>query len=182
MPTIFTHPAVVIAASPWFRRLPKHALVLGTICASLPDVDVLGFALRIPYGAMLGHRGFTHSIVFAAGLAALVTSALTRRATALVSRPATFLFFFLVTMSHGLLDAATNGGRGVGFFIPFSARRFFLPWQPIQVSPIGASRFALRGLPVVMSELRWVWAPALVVFVAGLLVRRMAAVKSGSDG
>src|SRR6267378_8050335 len=49
--------------------------------------------------------------------------------------PGLWRFFFLATASHGLLDAMTNGGLGVAFFAPFCDTRYFLPWQPIVVSP-----------------------------------------------
>ena len=40
----------------------------------LPDADVIGFRLGVPYGGMLGHRGLTHSLIFACmvGLAVAV--------------------------------------------------------------------------------------------------------------
>jgi len=52
-----------------------------------------------------------------------------------------WMYFFLATASHGLLDALTDGGLGVAFFAPFDNHRYFLPWRPIHVSPIGAGRF-----------------------------------------
>jgi inner membrane protein len=62
-----------------------------------------------------------------------------------------------VIASHGLLDAMTTGGLGVAFFAPFSAERYFFPWRPILVSPIGIERFlSPRGAAVLMSELQWV--------------------------
>jgi len=51
------------------------------------------------------------------------------------------MYFFLATASHGLLDAMTDGGLGVAFFVPFDKHRYFLPWTPIRVSPIGVGRF-----------------------------------------
>lgn len=56
-------------------------------------------------------------------------------------------------VSHAVLDALTDGGLGVMMFYPFSESRFFFPWQPLRVSPIGLQGF-LRGWgPVVLSEL-----------------------------
>ena len=52
-----------------------------------------------------------------------------------------FLFLFVSTLSHGLLDMLTNGGLGVALFVPMSNERYFFPWRPITVSPIGLSRF-----------------------------------------
>jgi inner membrane protein len=46
--------------------------MIGVACSILPDIDVLGFRLGIRYGDFWGHRGFTHSFLFAAILATLV--------------------------------------------------------------------------------------------------------------
>lgn len=77
------------------------------------------------------------------------------------------LFFHL----HGFFDAMTNGGLGVAFFAPFDNTRYFLPWQPIQVSPIGVANFFSEwGLSVIISEFLWIWLPALVLaFLFGKL-------------
>ena len=76
-------------------------------------------------------------------------------------------YFSVVTASHGLLDALTDGGRGIALLAPFSAERFYFPWRPIHVSPIGLRFFSARGLDVALSELQWVWVPcALAVGVA----------------
>jgi inner membrane protein len=66
---------------------------------------------------MLGHRGFTHSIVFAAALSALLTFTLLRNS--LGGNWLIFLFLFISTLSHSLLDMLTNGGLGVALFAPF---------------------------------------------------------------
>lgn len=149
MPTIFTHPAVALLR-PWFGDVPRRAVVAGIIGSILPDLDVAAFALGIPYEHPLGHRGFTHSILFA--LLYAVAAALLLR----VRVP----FLFLCTVSHTLLDALTDGGLGVAFFSPFSNARYFFPWTPIRVSPIGAGFFSPRGLETLGSELVWIWAPA----------------------
>ena len=82
------------------------------------------------------------------------------------------IYFSFVTASHGLLDGLTDGGLGVALFAPFSADRFFLPWRPIQVSPIGPSFFSARGLDVLISEAQWVWVPCLVVAGAVWVARK----------
>jgi inner membrane protein len=66
----------------------------------------------------------------------------------------------------------TNGGKGVGFFIPFSNRRFFYPFRPIRVSPIGAEHFAAKAGAVLASELCWVWLPLALVGGLGMISRR----------
>jgi inner membrane protein len=82
-----------------------------------------------------------------------------------------FWVFFLVWTSHGILDALTNGGRGVAFFSPFSSKRYFFPWTPIQVSPMSVrSFFNFRGWSVLKSEFVWIWLPGLfLVFLSGMI-------------
>jgi inner membrane protein len=161
VPTIFTHPAAPLGLAPWFRRLPRSLVVLAALASAIPDVDVLAFHYHIPYDSPLGHRGFTHSLPFALTLALLL--ALPYRA----NFARAFTFLAIAIASHGLLDAMTNGGKGVGFFIPFSTKRYFLPWRPIRVSPIGATNFAAKAGVVLQSELLWVWLPSAVIAIAG---------------
>jgi inner membrane protein len=88
-----------------------------------------------------------------------------------ISRLSLWLYFFLATASHGLLDAMTNGGLGIAFFSPFDNRRYFLPWRPVHVAPIGIGRFfTVRGLDVLQSEFAWIWIPAaLLAFCVWML-------------
>ncbi len=97
----------------------------------IPDVDVIGFQFGIRYGDFWGHRGFTHSLVFAAILATVAIAVGFYGETQGVNRAVLWVYFFLATASHGLLDAMTNGGLGVAFFSPFDNRRYFLPWRPM---------------------------------------------------
>jgi inner membrane protein len=70
----------------------------------------------------------------------------------------------LSAASHGALDALTNGGLGIALLSPFSNERFFSPWRPILVSPISVSGFLTgRAVPILASELVFVWLPALVL-------------------
>ena len=86
----------------------------------------------------------------------------------------TFAFLFVCTMSHGVLDAMTNGGLGVAFFAPFHNERYFFPWTPIRVSPIGVGFFSARGLATLRSELLWVWGPCVIAAILGRVVSRRA--------
>ena len=49
------------------------------IVAILPDADVIAFSLDIPYSHPLGHRGFSHSLLFALIVSLLVGLAVFRR-------------------------------------------------------------------------------------------------------
>jgi inner membrane protein len=150
--------------------------VVGALCSVIPDLDVIGFRFGVRYGDFWGHRGFTHSLVFSALLASAVVILGFRSGLPALSRIALWTYFFLATASHGLLDAMTDGGLGVAFFSPFDNHRYFLPWTPIRVSPIGAGRFfTRRGLEVLQSELLWIWLPAALLALSVWLIRRRAA-------
>jgi inner membrane protein len=176
MPSIVSHPAVPLALAPLLPgelRSPSLILV-GTVCAVLPDLDVVGFRFGIPYGHVLGHRGLSHSIAFALWLSACLAWLLPIEApTAQAPRLITCGFLFLSTLSHGILDALTSGGLGVAFFAPFDNSRYFFPWRPIRVSPISVSRFfSATGVHVLRSELQWIWIPAALVAVFLIFLRR----------
>jgi inner membrane protein len=47
----------------------------------------------------------------------------------------------------------TDGGLGVALLWPFTMRRYFLPWRPIPVAPIGMAFFSVPGLRVAAVEL-----------------------------
>lgn len=146
------------------RRWP--ILLAGAACAVLPDADVAGFAVGVSYGDLLGHRGLSHSLFFAAALAGLVTLVLGWRWR-------TYLYLFAATASHAVLDAFTDGGLGVAFFAPFSNQRFFFPVHPIAVAPISPRRFfGERGLAVLGSEALWIGLPALALFALAAVLRR----------
>lgn len=171
MPSIFTHPAAPLALSFFLPRAVAHRglILAGVACAVIPDLDVIAFHFGIRGGAW-GHRGFTHSIVFAVVLAAIVTFAFFRKRKG--KHAAVFVFLFLATLSHPLLDMLTTGGYGVSLFFPFSYERVEFPWTPIEVSPIGFRFFSDRGLHVILSELTWVWLPAAVVALIAYTARR----------
>jgi inner membrane protein len=167
MASAFTH--AFFAASLGTVMVPSRWKVVaaGALCAVIPDADVIAFAAGIPYAAMLGHRGLSHSLAFAAGLALLLTYAWKRpgrvpensmeAASEEPSAERMAAYLFLAIASHGVLDALTNGGLGVAFFAPFSSRRYFFPWRPIVVSP---------------SELVVVWIPSITLAIAAFASRR----------
>jgi inner membrane protein len=178
MASAFSHAVAALGIGACFYQpqTPKRVWVIGAVCSVVPDLDVVGFRFGVHYGDFWGHRGFTHSLLFAALLAGLVVPIAFRRAVPGLSRSALWTYFFLATASHGLLDAMTDGGLGVAFFSPFDNSRYFLPWTPIRVSPIGVARFfSHRGLAVIQSEFLWIWLPAALLSFSALLIRRRAA-------
>jgi inner membrane protein len=167
MPTLITHPAVALLKT-WFPRVPVRIAVAGAVLSMLPDFDVIGFRFDIAYGSTFGLRGFTHSILFALVTASLATLLCGTR----LQRGLVFAFLFLCAISHPVLDAFTDGGLGVAFFSPFSNERYFFPWHPLRVAPIGARFFRARGLETLKSELVWVWIPCVVAALIGRYASR----------
>jgi inner membrane protein len=172
MPTILAHAvagvAIAQAVAPCSRRAEISFFAAG--CAMLPDIDVAGFRFGVHYGDLLGHRGFTHSLLFAALVAATVTLLLRHRD--LKGDLQVLLCLFLATASHGFLDAFTNGGLGVAFFAPFDRTRYFFPVRPIAVSPLDLGAFLTRrGAAVLASEFKWVWMPSIALFAAARVFR-----------
>lgn len=159
MPTILTHAAVPVAVGVALgaRVVPPRLMLAGAVLAMLPDLDVLTFRFGIAYSDALGHRGFSHSLLFALLAALACTAAFpSMRARFQTSFP----FLLIAAVSHGVLDAFTNGGMGVEFLWPWWDARFFAPVRPIEVSPIGvAGFFSARGGSVMASEVLWVWLP-----------------------
>lgn len=174
MPTIISYPAIAIGLTPIFQRfrVPTWLVFVGAFCTIIPDFDVIGFRFGVKYEDMLGHRGLSHSLLFAAALSAVISWGFLRHHEE-VSRPACFLFLFLCTASHGVFDALTSGGLGVAFFAPFDNSRYFFPWRPIRVSPLSLGQFLSgRGVMVLLSEIFWVWLPSLVIAIIALAINK----------
>jgi inner membrane protein len=128
-----------------------------SVLSMLPDADVAGLALGVRYGAPWGHRGATHSlamVVVVGGAVAAIAWARTAPDERGARLPPAALgtVAALVVASHGLLDAMTDGGKGVALLWPWTTRRFFLPWRPIPVAPIGVGFLSAEGLEVAAWE------------------------------
>jgi inner membrane protein len=175
MASIMSHAVVAttlgLAAGP-HRPMPARYWVALAITAALPDADVVAFFAGVPYQHMLGHRGLTHSLPFAAVLAALLVRWLFGAGEWQRWWPRLWVVFFAGIASHGVLDAMTTGGNGVAFLAPLSASRWFFPWRPILVSPIGVSRFfTAYGLRVLQNEMVWLWLPSVLVALLAVRMR-----------
>jgi len=169
------HVAVGLAAARSHDRPSWRAMLGWSALSLLPDIDVVGFLRGVPYGAPWGHRGATHSLAFAlaGGIVVGLAARWFRRPMLRTTVVAT-----LVLASHGLLDTLTDGGLGAALLWPFSLTRFFAPWRPIPVAPIGLDFFTLDGATVALSELAlflplWLFAfrvrvraPAVALWIA----------------
>jgi inner membrane protein len=150
------HVIVGMAAARLYRRKqptawsPVTIAVIWSALSLVPDADAYGFAMGVPYEAPWGHRGATHSLMFATGMAVLV--GLVAKAAKLPDRRAAVIAG-LVVASHGLLDSLTDGGLGCALLWPFTNERFFAPWRPLPVAPIGRGLLSMEGLRVATVEL-----------------------------
>ncbi len=175
MASIISHAAAGAALSIAFapNSAPGRYWPIAIAAAILPDADSLLYYFRVSDYPTLSHRGFFHS-PFLGLIISFLLMFLFFRDEALFSGCwfRYFLVFFLAWASHGFLDALTNGGRGVAFLSPFSSKRYFLPWTPIQVSPMRIkSFFTARGWAVFRNELVWIWLPGLTLVLLSRMVR-----------
>ena len=178
MASVFSHAVVALAIGnvSTVRSMSPRFWWLSILCSILPDIDVLSFAFGLDYGDVLGHRGVTHSLSFAFMFAFVVVGIWFRHVpTGTPTWWMLIVHFFLVTASHGVLDAMTDGGLGIAFFAPFDRTRYFLPWRPVMVSPIGIAPFFSRyGLAVLLSEFVWIWLPVGASLLLGRILWKKA--------
>lgn len=174
MPSVISHTVVAVAAGVAFapQEAPGRFWPLAIACSIMPDADSLAFFFGIPYHHVLGHRGFFHSPFFGFLLSILLVAIFFRDRWFIY-----FVFFFLVYASHGILDAFTSGGLGIALLSPFDHTRYFFPWTPIMVSPIGIKAFFSQwGLRVMKSELLWIGLPSFLIVIVSRVIR---AIKEG---
>jgi inner membrane protein len=152
--------------------LPRWAIPVSSgLFAVAPDLDTFAMrALDIPHGSLFGHRGFFHSPFFLMLLSCALAAIAARQHS-----PHTAAWIAALwaggAITHPLLDALTDGGRGVMLLFPFSEERLFFPWRPIHVSPLGILEFFDRAGYILRSELPFCVAAA-AIGVAGFLVMR----------
>jgi len=171
MPTLITHSLIGLTATVTLPRPPRRFWLLAVIAATLPDLDVAGFYLGVPYAHPLGHRGFFHSLGFALLLGLLLAFLLLRRRGNTSKAWTGYgLLLALVIASHGIADAFTNGGLGIALLSPFDPHRYFFETTPIAVSPLHPRHFLSgRMATVLFSEMRYVWLPLLGIMLVSRL-------------
>ena len=129
----------------------------------MPDIDLLA-----PYvgGDRDFHRRFTHSVTFALIVGILCTASyqLARHRRAESIRFGCFAA--LATLSHAAFDMLTTYRVGVALASPFSPVRYHLPWRPITSVTI---------------EIEFVLAPALVIALSMLWLRKIRVWTPNSD-
>lgn len=137
----------------------KKAMLWGALAQSIPDIDFIAGLWMPPAAALLAHRGFTHSILFAL----LIVPALALAAGKVhrlrnIAFRTWLLFFGTQVLLHLFIDVFNN--YGIGWFEPFSHTRysfnilyvadpFFSLWPGMALFMlIFLNRFSVR---------RWFW-------------------------
>jgi len=181
MASAFGHALAAITLGSGFSKTLKNKKfwTLGIICSILPDADVIGFQFNVAYESFWGHRGFSHSLLFAALVGIIVTALFFRKDFLSKKGLGLTFYFFLCTASHAILDALTSGGLGIAFFSPFDDTRYFFPWRPIQVSPIGIDDFLGEwGKRVLLSEAIWIGIPCAAYLILVFIIRKVSSPKT----
>lgn len=112
------------------NKIGKKAMIYGAVIASLPDIDFVASFWLSPAADLLAHRGFTHSILFAAlVVAGFAWYFRKRHAVDGISVKDWLLFLSVSIGSHLFLDSFN--AYGIGLFEPFSQIR--ISWNTIFV-------------------------------------------------
>jgi inner membrane protein len=166
MATVYTHAVVGLGLARCYtvRPMPWLYWGLAAAVAVIPDLDIFSPA---PYSTPLGHRGITHSLLFAFALSMLAATAAYRRCDIPWRSLAALLF--IIAATHGLLDAMTATGIGIPLFWPvgdcYGGR------GPLLASDINPEWYYPWHSDALGVELYWVWIPL------GLLMASMAALR-----
>ena len=161
----------------------QRLFILTLMCASLPDADFIGYVYGIPYESLWGHRGITHSLLFAFGLGVPLGWWASPSDSIGFKKLLNGLYLSLIITSHPLLDMLTTGGHGVALWAPWNEDRLFFdqPYRIIQVSPLGISRFlSTRGLEIIKNEMLWVILPCLSLFGIRRMIEKLRKFKNQS--
>ncbi len=103
------------------KKIGNKAILWGAIAGTIPDLDILSKYFTDTVSALEIHRGFTHSLFFCILFSPIMAWLMQK---IYKTKEATFkqwtLFYFLVLITHPLLDAHTTWGTK--FFWPLDIR------------------------------------------------------------
>jgi len=101
----------------------KKAMLWGALAQSIPDIDFVSHLWLSDAEALLAHRGFTHSFLFAAFAVPLFALTADKfHASQNIGLKKWSVFFLIQLLLHLLLDSMNN--YGIGWLEPFSHQRF----------------------------------------------------------
>ncbi|WP_060507100.1 metal-dependent hydrolase [Pseudomonas sp. NBRC 111124] len=161
----------------------RRSLIYGAALGTVPDLDVV-IRYADPVSQMTYHRGFSHSIFVLSGLALLLAWLVSRLARTRwpnkgYTLPRLFLAFWLVLVTHPILDAFTVYGTQLFWplqFTPLSWAAVFIIdpvyTVPLLAAVIYATFKGLQGRAVRLLSLALLFSTAYLGFG---LAGRMAA-------
>lgn len=152
------------------RKISTRLMLCGACAAIVPDFDVISVRLYLDsYSGTYGHRGFTHSVLFAV-LLGLIGALFSHKKTGpgQTSRATVWSYLTLCTLSHPVLDSLFDVGICSAWIWPFDGGRYCLPWRPIPMKGI-----ALFGLERLQMELLWIGLPLLLLVNLAWLIKRI---------
>lgn len=109
------------------RQLGNRAIWWGAVFGTLPDMDAVASPFLDSVQFIVYHRGLSHSLLAVAVLSPLCAAGFCRWYRGMVPFWRWFAFFFLVLLTHILLDCCTT--YGTQLFLPFSDRR--VAWNTV---------------------------------------------------
>jgi inner membrane protein len=133
------------------KRIGNKAIWLGVIGGTIPDLDVIPGQFLDTINRLNIHRGFSHSIMFfliAAPLLALLFNRIYRKYQ--IGWTGWTLFWFLVLLTHPLLDCFTTWGTQL--FWPLDYR---IAWNTIFVVDPLYTLPLLIAVILVLSTKKW---------------------------
>lgn len=148
-------------------RALRAAWIPFAALALLPDLDTLGLLVGVGWNHAFSHRGATHSLLLAPLVGAV--AALVARQRGLCA-PRVALLATAAVASHGMLDTMVDGGCGPALLWPITDARYWAPWRPIPMSPIGAHLISRWGMRVLAYE-SLLFSPVLLFALRGWRVR-----------
>ena len=138
-----------ISTAPGQREQVLRNMGAAILLALLPDFDLIPLAFGVPDRGLCGHRGLSHTPLFALAVGVVVFAGLwlgKRRQRQLRDALRSASIACLLVASHGLLDALAQGGRGLLLLWPLSSARFHFLWRPIPDAPTGLAFFSGIGM------------------------------------
>lgn len=102
------------------KQIGNRSLIMGAICGTIPDLDVLLFPFYNEIEHLLVHRGFSHSILFAVLLTIIFSELAYKLYKKQFKRLSWYTAFFLALMTHAILDCFTT--YGTQLLNPFSSQ------------------------------------------------------------
>ncbi|MBU6342566.1 MAG: metal-dependent hydrolase [Bacteroidetes bacterium] len=164
--------ALTLGGAAFPKYFHKNVVILAVFCALVPDLDVIPLFFGVPYRSVFGHRGWTHSILFALVFGTLMGRLVSRKHPEW--RLNSVLWMVSSTLSHPLLDMMTQGGLGVVLFFPFYNQRYFFAFRPLVVVPLKVGGLLGKwGWPVLKSELLWIVLPCLSILLLFGIIRHL---------